>query len=98
MTLANTPSEKIVSIRDAQNAYFRSGRTLDVKFRKEMLKRLLAAMETWEDRICDALWTDLHKSYEEAYLTEISIVKAEIRSHIRNIGKWTRRVTLSRSR
>ena len=91
MTLANTSFEKIVSIRDAQSAYFRSGRTLDIKFRKEMLKRLHSAMEAWEARICDALWTDLHKSYEEAYLTEISIVKAEIRSHIRNIDKWARR-------
>ena len=91
MTLANTPSEKIVSIRESQNDYFRSGRTLDVKFRKEMLGRLLSAMETWEARICDALWTDLHKSYEEAYLTEISIVKAEIRSHIRHINRWAGR-------
>jgi len=91
MTLANTPSEKIVSIREAQNAYFRSGRTLDVKFRKEMLKRLHSAMEAWEARICDALWTDLHKSYEEAYLTEISIVKAEIRTHLRHIDRWASR-------
>ena len=91
MTLANTSFEKIVSIRDAQSAYFRSGRTLDVKFRKEMLKRLHSAMEAWEARICDALWTDLHKSYEEAYLTEISIVKAEIRTHLRHIDRWASR-------
>ena len=48
-------------------------------------------MEAWESRLCDALWTDLHKSYEEAYLTEISIVKAEIRSHIKHVAKWARR-------
>ena len=51
----------------------------------------MRAMEVWEDRLCDALWKDLHKSYEEAYLTEISIVKAEIRSHLKNVSKWARR-------
>ena len=56
-----------------------------------MLKRLLSALEFWEQRICDALWADMHKSYEEAYLTEISIVKAEIRSHLKNVEKWARR-------
>ena len=48
-------------------------------------------MEKWEKALTDALWTDLHKSYEEAYLTEISIVKGEIRTHIGNICKWSRR-------
>ena len=56
-----------------------------------MLKRLLSALEFWEQRICEALWADMHKSYEEAYLTEISIVKAEIRSHLKNVEKWARR-------
>ncbi|MBR5301074.1 MAG: aldehyde dehydrogenase, partial [Bacteroidales bacterium] len=67
------------------------GETLCVCFRKKMLKKLLEAMEKWESKLADALWTDLHKSYEEAYLTEISIVTGEIRNHIRNVGKWARR-------
>ncbi len=89
--MENTATDKIISIRDAQKAYFHSGATLDVRFRKNMLKRLLAAMEAWEGKLCDALRTDLHKSYEEAYLTEISIVKAEIRTHIKHVEKWARR-------
>lgn len=51
----------------------------------------MSAMEEWEEKLTDALWKDLHKSYEEAYLTEISIVKAEIRNHLKNVGKWARR-------
>ena len=47
-----------------------------------MLRRLDAALANWEKRLCDALWTDLHKSPKEAYLTEISIVRGEIRSHL----------------
>ena len=89
--MENTSNSKIVSIREAQKAYFHGGATLNINFRKDMLKKLLAAMEAWEERLCDALWQDLHKSYEEAYLTEISIVKAEIRTHIKHVAQWARR-------
>ncbi len=89
--MENTSTDRIISIAAAQKAYFRSGATLDVSFRKEMLRKFLKAMEKWESRLCDALWTDLHKSYEEAFLTEISIVTGEIKNHIKHIGKWARR-------
>ena len=89
--MTSTTNEQIISIRKAQNDFFRSGATLDIKFRKSMLKKFMEAMEKWEKPLSDALWTDLHKSYEEAYLTEISIVKGEIKAHINNIGKWSRR-------
>ena len=87
----NTTTEKIISIAQAQKEFFRSGATLDVRFRKDMLKKLLEAMEKWESKLADALWTDLHKSYEEAYLTEISIVKGEIKAHLRKVSKWARK-------
>lgn len=87
----NTPTNQINAIAAAQKAFFLSGTTKDIKFRQEMLKRFLAAMEKWEEQLCNALWTDLHKSYEEAYMTEISIVKGEIKNHIKNVAKWARR-------
>lgn len=90
-TMDNTSTQDIICLSEAQKQYFSSGATLDIRFRKEMLKRLLAAVEKWEERLCDALWTDLHKSYEEAYLTEISIVKAEIKMHLISIKSWTTR-------
>lgn len=83
--------EKAASVRVAQKEYFRSGATLDINFRRSMLQKFLKALEKWEKALTDALWTDLHKSYEEAYLTEISIVKGEIKTHLRNIDKWARR-------
>lgn len=89
--MENTSADKITSIHKAQKEYFRSGATLCVCFRKKMLKKLLEAMEKWESRLAEALWTDLHKSYEEAYLTELSIVKGEIRTHIRKVAGWARR-------
>ena len=77
--MKNTPTDKIISIHQQQKAFFKTGVTLDIPFREAMLKKLLDAMEKWESKLSEALWTDLHKSYEEAYLTEISIVKGEIK-------------------
>ena len=83
--------EKIQGIAEAQKAYFRSGATLDIKFRKQMLRKFLAALDKWEQRLYDALWADLHKSYEEALLTEISIVKAEAKMHLKHLRSWSKR-------
>ena len=89
--MENTAADRIISIADAQKAYFKTGKTLDVKFRRNMLDRFAKAMDKWEAKLCDALWEDLHKSYEEAFLTEISIIKAEIRLHRKHVSGWARR-------
>ncbi len=84
-------NEQINHIVTAQREYFRTGATLDISFRRQMLKKLQNALVKWEKPLAEALWADLHKSYEEAYLTELSIVKGEVTNHIRHIGKWSRR-------
>lgn len=78
----------ISTTRCQQQQYFRSGATLALSFRKQMLRRLASAMNQYEKALTDALWQDLHKSYEEAYLTELSIVYAEIRHHLRHLRRW----------
>ncbi len=85
----NTSVERIREIRERQRRFFGSGATLDVKWRTDRLKAFEAAVRKWEKPLCEALWTDLHKSYEEAWLTEISILLGEIREHIHNIRKWS---------
>ena len=74
----------------SQRAYFRSGATLPLCFRRQMLRKLSDAMHQYEKPLAEALWTDLHKSYEEAYLTELSIVYGEIRNHLRHLLRWAR--------
>lgn len=81
----------IDSIFAAQKAYFASGETLPIAFRKARLDDLYKALKTWEARIYEALWTDLHKSHEEAYLTETSIVLGEIRMARKKVGSWSSR-------
>ena len=56
MKLENTTTEQIISIKEAQKTYFASGATLDINFRKSMLKKFLAAMEKWEKKLSKALW------------------------------------------
>lgn len=90
ITIANTPQAEIERLVAAQRAYFRSGSTLDYAFRRAQLKRLEAALEKWEKPLTEALWLDLHKSYEEAVLTELSIVKGEIRLHLKQLKRWMR--------
>ena len=55
-----------------------------------MLRNLSDALHQYEKPLAEALWTDLHKSYEEAYLTELSIVYGEIRNHLKHMRRWAR--------
>ena len=88
MAITNTSTEKIVSVVAAQKAFFKSGKTLSREFRLDALKSLKKAIIKWEKPLAEALWSDLHKSYEEAYLTELSIVLGEIDNHIKHLKKW----------
>ena len=88
MAIENTSTTTIISLVEAQREFFRSEATLDMDFRIKQLKQLLAALNEWEKPIYEALWRDLHKSKEEAFLTELSIVEAEIKNHLKHLKKW----------
>lgn len=70
--------------------FYRSGATKDIGFRIDALKRFDRVIRKYEGEIADALWKDLRKSPEEAYVTETAIVLEEIRAQIKNIRKWAR--------
>ena len=90
MSIQNTPVGEIKNIVAAQRVYFATNETLEYKFRKEQLKKLQAALKKWEKPLCDALWSDLHKSAEEAILTELSIVAGEVKNHTKHLRSWMR--------
>ena len=89
--MENTSIEKIAAIAQKQKAYFRSGATKPVSFRKDMLRKFRAGLHKWEKPICDALWQDLHKCYQEAYMTEIGLVYGEISDALKHVAKWSRK-------
>lgn len=71
-----------------QRTFFHENQTKNIRFRITQLKKLKTAILKNENRICEALFKDLRKSKEEAYLTEIGIVLSEINHHIKNLNKW----------
>ena len=91
MALENTSAERIQEIVQKQRAFYASGVTRDLKWRKAQLRAFNAGLKKWEKPLCEALWTDLHKSYEEAFMTEVGLVYGEIGEAIHKLGKWARR-------
>lgn len=79
-----------------QRAYFHSGKTMQVSFRIEALKRLRQWIREHEEAICQALHADLGKSTQEAYMTEIGMALEEISymiSHVRRFARPKHRKT-----
>jgi len=88
--MENTAPERIQELHRLQRDYFASGVTRDLAFRRQMLRKLLTAIQRWEKPLYEALRTDLHKSEQEAFLTEVSLVTGEIRNHLRHLSRWAR--------
>ena len=80
----------IDALIQAQKDFYASHATREIAFRREMLRRFEEGLRKWEKSLCDALWADLHKSYEEAYMTEIGLVYGEIRKARRKLRSWAR--------
>lgn len=86
--MENTSIERISHIVAAQRKFFREHKSLDVSYRLAALRRLRRAIEKHEAELTAALYLDLHKSYEEAYLTEFSILYGEIDNFLENLPRW----------
>ena len=86
--MQNTPTDRISGMVAAQRQFFADGATIDLQFRRDALETLRKAISKWEQPLAEALWQDLHKSYEEAYMTELSIVLGEIDNHLRHLRRW----------
>ena len=80
----------IKTIIEEQKAFFRTGSTKPVKFRKTMLRELALAIRNNEDAINDAMMQDMNKAPMEVYMTETGLVLSEIRYHLKHIDKWMR--------
>ncbi len=79
---------KISQIVEEQKNFFRSGETLSYSYRERQLQKLYTAVSMREKEIQEALRQDLHKSEQEAYMTEIGLVLAEITYMRKNLRNW----------
>lgn len=81
---------KIEDIFNKQKLYFNDGKTKDIKFRIDNLKKLKAVIKNNEKDILNALRKDLGKSEFEGYVTELAMVYEEINTHIKKVKTWVK--------
>lgn len=75
---------------EKQRQFFLTHTTLDIRYRREALKKLRTALRKWEPRICAALETDLGKCAMETYMTEIGMVQAGLSDALSHLSRWSR--------
>ncbi|MBQ4866318.1 aldehyde dehydrogenase [Priestia megaterium] len=72
-----------------QLSFFNSGKTKDVAFRIETLKKLKELVVRHEDDILKAVKADLNKPEMEAKRAEVGLVLSEIDFAVKNLAEWT---------
>lgn len=80
-------NQEIENLCREQKEFFNKGITLDLNFRREMLKKLYFAIQQEKEKIEDALKEDLGKSSYESYISEIYGVLEEIRFMLKNLKR-----------
>ena len=85
----------IHEIVESQRRFFRTGATLPVSFRREMLQWLLDAVNRYEAEIGKALAADLGKSGYESFMCETGLARGEISWMLRHVGRLARERTVS---
>lgn len=71
-----------------QRAFFETGATRPIAWRKQQLRALLDALERHESELLDALRLDLGKPSVEAWVSEIGFLRGEIRHALRHLAAW----------
>ncbi len=74
-----------------QREHVLSGKTGDIGRRRVLLSRLKSQIIAREKDILDALYTDLHKSGFEGYMTEVGMVRDELSHALSHLGSWSRK-------
>jgi aldehyde dehydrogenase (NAD+) len=68
--------------------YYESGATRTLSFRKAQLQKLKDCLLANEQEIYTALKTDLNKSPEETYASELGLLLGEIKFILKNLAYW----------
>jgi len=87
--LTNSKKEIFERIENLRQFYSNT-QTNDLQFRIQQLKKFRSIILKYETEIYKALWADLRKSAEEAYLTEINLVLLEIDKNLKHLKKWSK--------
>ena len=80
----------IQDVLQAQRDFFQSSATLSISFRRAMLKKLYAAIQTREAEITAALQADLGKPAYESFMCEVGLSLTEITHMLRHVKRYAR--------
>ncbi|OBQ54617.1 aldehyde dehydrogenase [Tamlana sp. s12] len=78
-----------------QQAFFNSNSTKNIAFRIEQLKKIESLLRSNEALLYEAIYEDFGKSEFETYVTELALVYHELANFIKNIGKWSKKQSVS---
>lgn len=81
--------DSVVEVVKAQKIFFLSGKTRQVDFRIESLKKLQESIQKHSEQILLALKKDLGKPDLEAFSTELAYVNSELTHTLKNLQSWT---------
>ncbi len=79
---------QIENIVQKQRAFFGTGKTIPLSYRKIALRRLERAIKDHERDIYAALKADLNKSETESYMCEIGMTLAELSYMLKHMNTW----------
>lgn len=80
-------TEQIAALAASQKEFFKSGKTLDIKYRVRMLKALRDAINNNLDELHAAIKADLGKSASESYMCETGLALCELNYMIKHLKK-----------
>lgn len=78
----------VATLVQRQRAFFQSGATRPLDFRRAQLRRLGDALAAHEAALLAALQADLRKSAQEAWASEIGFVLSDLRHALRRLPAW----------
>lgn len=82
--------EQLLNQLQQLRSYHQTGITQPVDFRKQQLKKLKQAVLEHEEDLYAALYTDLKKSKEECWVTEIGFLISELNTTLKHLDKWAK--------
>ncbi len=85
-----TSFEEVEAAAYRMQAFYATGKTRSLEYRRQALIRLQKYLKANEMRIFEALYDDLGKAPFEAYATELGLVLEEIRMCLKNLNKWAK--------
>ena len=81
---------RLSDVIQKQREFAFSGKTHDLTFRKEALRKLKNILLRHEQELYEAIHLDFKKSQFETYMTELSLIHHEINLALKNLKRWIR--------